>query len=63
VISARSTQVFNETKFMEADGSTFGAASAEIDMRYDPATREPLGGRFVCTMDDGAARPFGIEAV
>lgn len=63
VVSARATQIFNETKIMEADGSSYDTASSRIDLRYDPTTREPLGGRFVCTMHDGTTRAFGIEAV
>ncbi len=63
VFSSRGTQVFNETKFMETDGSEFFAAEAQIDMQYDPVTRQPLGGRFVCAMEGGGVRPFAIEPV
>ncbi|MGV8995604.1 MAG: hypothetical protein ACOH12_01495 [Parvibaculaceae bacterium] len=63
VMSPRGTQIFNETKFFEADGSTFFAASSDIDMQYDTRIRQPLGGSFICTMEDGTKRPFSIEPV
>jgi hypothetical protein len=61
--SARGSQIVNESKIF-APGPSGGVQhvrETRFDLRYDPATREPLGGHMLLVLRDGSERPIHIE--
>lgn len=59
--SARGGQRVNESRIFDGSAGEQHARKTLIELRFDPATREPLGGDVVLEMEDGSRRPFHIE--
>lgn len=60
-LSPRGGQGVNESQILDGPNGAEHARKTLVDLRFDPVTREPLGGSVVLEMEDGTRRPFHIE--